>query len=65
MCVGLSWDYGMKFCMTALNTLQAVMIIVKQIKETNFYIGNSQAKFCLLVTNRSMNCKILITMVHN
>jgi len=55
----------MKFCMTALNTLQAVMIIVKQIKETNFYIGNSQAKFCLLVTNRSMNCKILITMVHN
>jgi len=33
----------MKFCITAFNTLQAVMIIVKQIKETtyNFYIDNT------------------------
>jgi len=33
----------MKFCITALNTRQTVMIIVKQIKETtyNFYIGNT------------------------
>ena len=55
----------MKFCTSALNTLQAVMIIVKQIKEINFYEDNSQAKVCLLVANRSMNCKILNTMVHS
>ena len=43
MCVELLWDYGMKFCITTLNTRQAIMIIVNQIKETtyNFYIHNT------------------------
>jgi len=59
MCVGLSWVYSVKFCITALNTLQAVMI--KQIKETYFYIENSQATFCLLVTNKSTESKIINT----
>ena len=35
-------------------------------KETNFYIDMTQAKARLLVvTNKSMNCKIINTMVHN
>ena len=49
--MGLQYD----ICITALNTLHAVIIIAKQIQENNFYVDNSQPKVRSLVTNKSMN----------